>query len=64
MFHGETLARAIHADRVRDLDRAARDRRLLTRPADVVPMQPRERRTEPGAPIPAAPCGGSAGVPA
>jgi hypothetical protein len=64
MFHGETLARAIHADRVRDLDRAARERRLLTEPADVVPMQARERRMEPATPVPAAPCGGSAGVPA
>ena len=64
MFHGETLARAIHADRVRELDRAARERRLLTEPADVVPMQARERRIEPGTPVPAAPRGGSAGVPA
>ena len=29
MFHSETLARVIHADRVRDLDRAAESRRLL-----------------------------------
>ena len=35
MFHSETLARVIHADRMRDLERAARDRRLLA-PADEV----------------------------
>ena len=29
MFHHEALAWAIHADRVRDMERAARDRRLL-----------------------------------
>ena len=64
MFHGETLARAIHADRVRELDRAARERRLLTEPADPVPMQARDRRNEPMNQVAAAPCGGSAGVPA
>ena len=30
MFHSETLARVIHADRVRDLERAAEAHRLLT----------------------------------
>jgi hypothetical protein len=30
MFHSETLARVIHADRVRDLERAANERRMLT----------------------------------
>jgi hypothetical protein len=29
MFHSETLARVIHADRVRDMERAAKDHRLL-----------------------------------
>ena len=33
MLHSETIARIIQADRERDLERAARDRRLLT-PAD------------------------------
>jgi hypothetical protein len=30
MFHSEAVGRAIHADRVRELERAARDHRLLT----------------------------------
>jgi hypothetical protein len=38
MFHSEMFSRAVHADRVRDLERAARDHRLL---ADAVD----ERRT-------------------
>jgi hypothetical protein len=29
MFHSESLARAIHADRVREIERATRDHRLL-----------------------------------
>ncbi len=29
MFHSETVARIIHEDRVRDLERSARDQRLL-----------------------------------
>src|SRR5215218_8777380 len=29
MFHSEAVARAIHADRVRDLERASRDHRLI-----------------------------------
>jgi hypothetical protein len=29
MFHSEAVGRAIHADRVRDLERAAREHRLL-----------------------------------
>ena len=33
MFHSETLAWAIHTDRTRDLERTARERRLMT-PAD------------------------------
>lgn len=40
MFHSETLARVIHADRVRDLERGAEAQRLLA-PADVVaPTEP------------------------
>lgn len=64
MFHEKILARAIHADRLRDLDRAARERRLLNEPADVAPMPAREHRHQSANPAPAAPCGGSAGVPA
>ena len=64
MFHGETLAKAIHADRVRDLDRVARERRLLTEPAEVMPLQARRQPVEPATTVAAAPSGGSAGVPA
>ena len=64
MLHGETLARAIHADRVRDLDRAARERRMLAGPADVMPAKLGRRALEPARAAPAAPCGESAGVPA
>jgi hypothetical protein len=34
MFHSEMLGRAIHADRIRDLERAARDHRLLAAVSD------------------------------
>ena len=36
MFHPEFLAAAIHADRLRQLEIAARNRRLLERPDDAV----------------------------
>ena len=63
MFHSETMARVIHADRVRDLERAAHNRRLLAAIDSPVPIPPVDRR-----PITATPArsgrGGSAGVPA
>jgi hypothetical protein len=37
MFHSPTVAQAIHADRVRDLERAARERRLLFLSGEPVP---------------------------
>ena len=63
MFFSETLARVIHADRVRDLERAARDHRLLA-------ANDPEPEREPAAKVRVAPaakqsaCGDSAGVPA
>ena len=70
MLHSETIARIIQADRERDLERAARERRLLT-PTDepilrrepaigpwVAPSSRRDPSTSRGA------CGDSAGLPA
>ena len=63
MLHSLTVAQAIHADRVRDLERAARDRRLLdgssvpvgpSLPASFVRPGPVARRN---------PCGASANAP-
>ena len=51
MFHSETLARVIHADRVRDLERAAEAHRLLAATDDeVAPVPPALAQP---APIPA-----------
>ena len=63
MFHSETMARVIHADRVREMERAARDRRLLARPDSAASIASLNRRA-----IAATPArtgrGDSAGVPA
>ena len=41
MFLSETVARAIHADRVREIERTTRERRLLDAASEpVVPAQP------------------------
>jgi hypothetical protein len=64
MQHSELFLRAVYTDRVRDLERAARDRRLMA-PADE-PVQNRLPVTQPRV-APATgrnPCGDSAGVPA
>jgi len=64
MLHSETLARVIHADRVRDLERSARDHRLLS--GSTEPVAPSLSssfvRSVPGARR--NPCGDSANVPA
>jgi hypothetical protein len=64
MFDSETLGRVIHADRVRDLERAARDHRLLSAAADERFDRPSDVRVQaiPSAKRPA--CGDSAGQPA
>lgn len=65
MLHSETLGRIIHADRMRDLDRAARDRRLMTPAEEPIPV--REQAVRPVvAPTPSrgAARGDSAGLPA
>jgi len=63
MFPSETLARAIHADRVRDLERAARNHRLLAARDDQPAGQPAaSARFAPATKRPA--CGDSAGQPA
>lgn len=76
MFHLETLARTIHADRVRAMERAATDRRLLAPnddPADpagpFVARATLTRRATPGSAAGGsvartAPGDGSAGIPA
>lgn len=75
MFHSETLARTIHADRVRDMERAATERRLLARDDDAVEsaglVGARSTLTRPATPALAAagstrtaPCDRSAGIPA
>lgn len=64
MFHSEVLARAIHTDRVRDLERAARDRRLINGSTEPVLAS---LSTTFVRPVPVArrnPCGDSANVPA
>ena len=70
MFHSEMLARVIQADRVRDLERAAEDHRLLASDAKVgpTPAVP-ESQAEPRRVVPActsddapAQVGGSTGV--
>jgi hypothetical protein len=64
MLQSETIAWAIHADRMRDLERVARERRLLT-PVD--PPRPNQQpATDPGlaAPSRRPACGDSAGAPA
>ena len=63
MLHSLTVAQAIHADRVRDLERAARERRLLE--ADPEPVVPSLSASF-VRPVPAArrnPCGESANAP-
>ena len=63
MFHSETVARVIHADRMRDLERAARDRRLLADPVEesAWPVPTIATRL---APAVRRPCGDSARLPA
>jgi hypothetical protein len=63
MFHSEAVGRAIHADRVRELERAARDHRLLTANDETpfIPL-PTAARTTPAAKRQA--CGDAAGQPA
>jgi hypothetical protein len=64
MFHSEMLARTVHADRVRDLERAARDHRLISGSTDPVPAS---LSTTFIRPVPVArrnPCGDSANAPA
>lgn len=64
MLHSETLARVIHADRVRELERAARDRRLMSGPTDPLPSRLQSSFRRP-APAPRRnPCTDPANVPA
>lgn len=63
MFLSETVARAIHTDRIRDLNRAERDHRLLS-PADAGgsptrPMEPSVSLSASVAPASRTSCGGS-----
>ena len=67
MFPSETLSRIVHADRVRNLERAAEANRLLAAAADTPPEVPadghaRSHRSVAPAPCPPATRGGSAGV--
>ena len=60
----EVVARAIHADRMRDLERAARDHRYLAAAADQAPARDAVGVVRTATPTKPAPCGDSAGVPA
>jgi hypothetical protein len=64
MFQSETLAWAIHADRIRDLERVARERRMLAASDDSRPAQrpvvTERATTSTGRPA----CGDSANAPA
>jgi hypothetical protein len=65
MFLSQAVAMAVHADRVRDLERAARERRLLTANDEDLsrPSEPAHRvRIASAANRPT--CDGSAGQPA
>ena len=64
MFHSEAVGRAIHADRVRDLERAARDHRLLIANDETPFVQAASTvvRLIPAAKLPV--CGDAAGQPA
>jgi hypothetical protein len=63
MFLSETVARAIHADRIRDLERAAHDHRLLAAVDESASVRPMSKvRSEAPAARPAR--GDSAGQPA
>ena len=67
MFPSETLSRIVHADRVRNLERAAEANRLLAATTDATSDLPgggsiRGVRSIAPAPCPPATRGGSAGV--
>ena len=65
MFLPESVMWAIHRDRVRDIERAARDRRLLKGSADTTrPMIQPSARVPRDAPATRPACGDSAGQPA
>ena len=64
MFHSETLAWAIHADRVRDLERKAREHRLLVAADEPVAPAQAVSRAPIAAPTKRPACGDSAGLPA
>jgi hypothetical protein len=58
MFHSETVIRAIHADRVRDLERAARDHRMLAE-GDPEPARRPAAAAVQATPAARSACGGS-----
>jgi len=67
MFPSETLSRLIHADRVRNLERAAEGHRLLAAARESTPETPQAsavpgRKSVAAVPCPPATRGGSAGV--
>jgi hypothetical protein len=64
MFLSETVVRAIHADRMRDLERAARNHRLLADAAENAPAREVAPAVRVANPTKQAACGDSAGVPA
>jgi hypothetical protein len=64
MFHSETIARVIHADRMRDLERAARNRRLLSDPLEESAWPAPSIATRVVPPVARRPCGDSARLPA
>ena len=64
MLHSETIARTIHSDRVRDLERAARDRRLLAAADEPVSERQPASRSRVAPATGRGACGDSVGLPA
>lgn len=62
MFQSEMVARAIYADRVRDIERAARERRLLAPVEAPRSVAARTTSTSPSTTSRRAACGDSAGA--
>ena len=64
MLHQEMVAWAIHTDRVRDIERAVRDHRLLTANDDAEPARETAKVVRVAPPTNQPACGDSAGQPA
>jgi hypothetical protein len=63
MLHSETFARAVHADRMRDLEREAKARLLLAPVEPPAPLRITQQAPRTSPTIGRGPCADSAGVP-